>query len=112
RRHRARACTGARKRVLHRPRGAVDAARAAGRARARAPALPPARPAHRADPVRRRRALPRAVAAHPPARLRAPFPATLGPDASGLNQAGLTVAVWTRRVGFGTLRPCTGPEGT
>ena len=63
-------------------------------------------------PVRRRRALPRAVAAHPLARLRAPFPATLGPDASRLSQAGPTVAVWTRRVRFGTLRPCTGPEGT
>ena len=59
RRGRPRPCPGAGERLLHRPRGAADAARAAGGARAGAPAVHAPRPAQRADPLQRRRALPR-----------------------------------------------------
>ena len=83
-----RARAGAGVRLLHRPRGAAHASRPAGRARARAAALHPARPSRRADPVRRRRPLPRPVAADPAARLRPPVRAALAPDAARLGISG------------------------
>ena len=95
----------------------------AGRARARAAALHPARPARRADPVRRRRPLPRPVAADPAARLRPPVRAALEPDAARLGNFGPhpgrlpgPCGCDRRRLNstpvVGTLTACSVPVGT